>query len=522
MECSRLIRSLSTLVLCAIVLALSLTPTQGAARTPDAPDFVAIDRHIEQQMRELRIPGLAIAIVQGEQVVHSRGFGITGPDGRAVTPQTPFKIASIAKPMTGMAVMQLAEAGELDLDAPVQRYLPWFRVADAGASAQITPRHLLYHTSGLPTLVDIRYALTGDARPDALEARVRELRTVQLSQPPGQAYAYSNAGYMVLGLLIQEVSGQPFEQYMAEHVFAPLQMRNTFTDWEEAQRHGAAIGHRYWFGLPVSGQLPIDRASVSAGAHLAASAEDVAHFLVAQLNGGRFGQTAALSPEGIAAMQRLVMPAADPSIEGYAMDWGVGSLGGERALFKGGDMVDAKSQIILLPERRLGLVMLMNTNRGINAQLGDIRLPALAYNAAELLAGQEPTRMPVSPAPALLYAVVLIAVALQIAGMARTVLLLRRWQSAPERRPQTSARRALLLGLPLLINLAWGATTLTGVPAVLGLPFEFGLYIAPDLFSVLLVSGVVALVWAVARTALTWWCARERSAASTLVATMQV
>lgn len=495
---------LLVLTLFAVALVLWSTSTSRvAAQAPAAPDFTAIDVHVERQMRELNIPGLALAIVQDDRVVHLKGFGVAGPDGRAVTGQTPFKIASIAKPMTGVAVMQLVEAGKLDLDAPVQRYLPWFRVADPAASAQITPRHLLYHTSGLPTLVDARYALTGDARPDALEARVRELRSVEFDRPVGASYAYSNAGYMVLGLLVQEVSGQSFEQYMAQHVFGPLQMRQTFTDWEEAQRHGAATGHRFWFGQPVPGQVPIDRAIVPAGAHLAASAEDVAHFLVAQLNGGRFGQTAILSPESIATMQQPVIPTPDAS-GWYAMDWGTFSLGGVAALLKGGDTTDTKSQVVLFPKRRLGLVVLMNANRGLDAQLGDIRLPALAYNAAELLAGQEPTSFPVSPVPMLLYAAVLVAVVLQAAGMVRTVVLVRRWRGQPELRPQTRAQRALRLGLPLVLNLTWGATALLGAPALIGVPFSFAFYIAPDLFSLLLVSGVVAIVWAIIRSALIW------------------
>jgi ABC-type amino acid transport system permease subunit len=109
-----------------------------------------------------------------------------------------------------------------------------------------------------------------------------------------------------------------------------------------------------------------------------------------------------------------------------------------------------------------------------------------------------------NPVPRLLYAAVLVAVVLQVAGIACTVLLLLGWRSRPERRPQTRAQRALRLTLPLLLNLAWGATALLGVPLLIGQPFRFGLYVAPDLFSVLLVSGSVALIWAVVRTALVW------------------
>ena len=167
--------------------------------TPSTPDFAAIDDYVEGRMRELRIPGLAMGIVEGDRIVHLKGFGIAGSDGRPVTPQTPFQINSLGKPMTGVAIMQLVEAGKLDLDAPVQRYLPWFRVADEAASARITPRHLLSHTSGLPEAAGMEQAFSADGRPDALEQRVRALRSVQLNRPVGASYEYSNAGYMYPG-----------------------------------------------------------------------------------------------------------------------------------------------------------------------------------------------------------------------------------------------------------------------------------------------------------------------------------
>jgi CubicO group peptidase (beta-lactamase class C family) len=129
------------------------------------------------------------------------------------------------------------------------------------------------------------HALSGDERVDALEQRIRALRAVQFDRPVGQAYAYSNAGYMILGLLVQQLSGQPYEAYMHEHIFAPLEMRQTFTDWTAARAHGAASGHRYWLGLAIAGDMPVDRGSLPAGAHTSASAEDVAHFLIAQLTG---------------------------------------------------------------------------------------------------------------------------------------------------------------------------------------------------------------------------------------------
>src|ERR1700752_2284817 len=109
-----------------VLLALSFTalPSTAALRM-GAPDFAAIDRYIESQMQAARLPGLALGIVQGDQIVHLKGYGIADPTGRAVTPQTPFQIASLGKPITGVAIMQLVEQGKIELDAPVQRYLPW-------------------------------------------------------------------------------------------------------------------------------------------------------------------------------------------------------------------------------------------------------------------------------------------------------------------------------------------------------------------------------------------------------------
>lgn len=509
---------LAGLLIAALALASTLatnaaaTPVtaRAAAGPPDASTYRAIDGHIERQMRELRIPGVALAIVHGDQIAHARGFGVLGPDGRPVTATTPFQIASVLKPMTGVAVMQLAEAGNLDLDAPVRRYIPWFRVADEAASAQITPRHLLYHTSGLPQAVGVEYALGGDARPDAIEARVRELRTVRLSRPVGAAYEYSNAGYAVLGLLIQTVSGQPYAEYMREHVFAPLQMHGASLDWEEARRRGAATGYRFWFGAPQPERLAIDRGLAPAGSGASASAEDVAHFVIAQLNGGRFGDTAVLSPEGVAAMQRPTLAAA--AGDSFAMDWSVSRVGGTAAVIKGGSLADFKSQIVLLPELRLGLVVLINTNRQFDAALGDARLPMLAYNVAELLLGQPPTVLAASLAPTLIYAAIFVVVSAQVAGMVRAVALLRRRRHQPS--PELHGRAAAVRWrwLPPIVSLLWGLFALIGIPALFGAPLSYCVYMAPDLFTVLIISGGVALLWTALHAALIWPLPRRPAA----------
>jgi hypothetical protein len=270
--------------------------------------------------------------------------------------------------------------------------------------------------------------------------------------------------------------------------------------------------------VPVPGELAIDRAGLPSGG-VTASVEDVAHFLVAQLNGGRFGTTAILSPAGIAEMQRPVIPHAGGQ-EFDAMDWGVQPIGGVTAISKGGDNPDFKTMMILIPERRLGLVVLMNSNKRFDSHLGDMRLPLIPVGVAELLLGQPPTVFPASRTPTLFYGVLLLAVAVQAAGMARTATLLRRWHGRPEQRPQGWRTVAVRIGMPLLCNVGWGLVALVGVPTFFGTPLSFIVTMAPDFGYTLAASGVVALGWSILRTALALRVLRKRGATRAIVASV--
>lgn len=505
---SNRIRLLMMLVL---LFCLTRLPIQAALAREHQPDFAAINAHITAQMQELRIPGLALGIVQGDQILYLQGYGVADPSGRSITPQTPFQIASLGKPLTGVAIMQLVEQGKLELDAPVQRYLPWFRVADEAASAQITVRHLLYHTSGIPQRVGIEIALKGDRRPDALEARVRELKSVQLNRPVGATYEYANSGYMILGLLIQEVSGQSYESYLSEHLFAPLQMSHAYTELDDAKANGLATGYRYWFGVPLPSEMAVDRAALPSGGHMSASVEDMTHFLIANLNGGRFGNNSILSPEGIAIMLNPVIPIAaqfGTGTEYMAMDWGSKPIGDVGVMMKGGDNANYKASMLLVPSQHLGVVVLINTNDPIGSFFGDIRIALIAYNVAELLLEQPLTTFPVSPMPMIIKGGLLLILAIQLAGMALT--LVRLWQMWGQRAssgfsPQPSQRTLLThIGIPLVLNLAWGLLVLIAVPPFLKMPLSFIQYMLPTLGYTLVVSGVVALGWAVARSVLVY------------------
>src|SRR5215207_5758984 len=156
---TRIARRSVTLVLGALFALLVVGMTQALATgnsssQADGPDFDAIDSYVQNQMQQMRMPGAELGIVKGDKIVHLEGFGDADDSGRAVTPETPFKIGSMSKSFTALAIMQLVEDGKVELDAPVKRYLPWFRVATPGASSRITVRNLLNQTSGLSAKSD--------------------------------------------------------------------------------------------------------------------------------------------------------------------------------------------------------------------------------------------------------------------------------------------------------------------------------------------------------------------------------
>ena len=191
-------------------------------RTMKRASYEAMDAYVEAQMKHLNIPGAALAIVEGDTITHLRGFGKARPGGEAPTPQTPFFIGSLTKSFTALAIMQLVEYGKIELDAPVRRYLPWFRLADLKASSQITVRHLLNQTSGLPMLLGMANLDDTADRPDATERQVRGLSTLKLNRAVGSKFEYSNLNYNVLGLIVEAASGESYAAYIQKHVFTPL------------------------------------------------------------------------------------------------------------------------------------------------------------------------------------------------------------------------------------------------------------------------------------------------------------
>jgi CubicO group peptidase (beta-lactamase class C family) len=353
-ECSMtIVRKVSPIVLAAALILAGFGTGVQAAHLPGNA-FDPMDALFQEALRSAPIPGGGYAIVENGKIVHIAAFGRAGPDGRAMTVQTPMFTGSVGKTITALGIHQLVLAGRLDLSAPVTRYLPWFTLATQGAAEAITVQNLLDHKSGLSTQDGQNLARI--YQPGLTPEDVaRGLKDIRPAAPPG-AYAYSNLNYVLLGLVIEAASGQRYGDYLEQHIFTPLDMRHSSISYEEAKADGLASGYRYLFGFPSIYEEPFPTGMVPAGYHIA-SVEDMAHFLAALSNGGIYegphGPVSLLAPDGKPAAKK-----------GYlAVHWEpLQNFHAGRVEGHSGANINANAAIQYVVSRRYGVVVMLNSN----------------------------------------------------------------------------------------------------------------------------------------------------------------
>lgn len=477
----------------------------------EGSDFQPIDAYVQSELEDAHIPGAALAIVHGDRVVHLHGFGTADDHARVVTPQTPFVIGSISKSFTALAVMQLVEHGRVELDTPVQGYLPWFRVADPTASARITVRHLLTQTSGLPTAAGTD-PLKGPVT--SLEEQVRTIRAVALTAEPGATYTYSNLNSEVLGLIVQTVADERFERYLEQHVFAPLAMRHTFTDSAAAEQDGWSLAHQLEFGVPVV-RKPFFRPDFVPAGWIISSAEDLAHYAIAQLNGGRYEGATVLSAAGVAQLHQPAVRQSATAPDFYAMGWIVGPVldpSDQLApIWHDGSSYDMHAIVLLEPQEPWGVVLLFNGTSFLYEQL--LKQDAIADGVAHRLAGL-PSRGTFEGLYTAFDVLVVLVTAMQLRALRGL------WRPRPSGGGSWRARLADRVGLPrfrlpgwLGTGWAWYAHGLVPLlvlwrtPGALGAPWPD--LVRTDVGAWLLVFCNLQLLIGVLRLRQVWWVSRR-------------
>ena len=388
-----------------IVLLIGMFSPAAAYQPKAASEFSKVDEYVVSTMKELNIPGIAVGIVRGDRVLYLQGYGVADANRRLVTPQTPFMIGSLSKSITALAVVQLVEQGKIDLDAPVIAYLPWFRLADADDTAQITVRHLLNQTSGIPGSAAGNY---GDDKTSA-EEFVRGLSALDLIVPVSSMFQYSDANYVILGLIVEKVSGLAYAEYFQRNIFLPLEMKHSFVSKDIAAQNGLSVGYRTAFGFPVPADLPYPQRYLPSGLVIS-SAEDLAHYMLLFLNGGKFQSSSIVSAESVLELQRPAVELEHPEGYFYGMGWFVN----DQYRTHTGELSNYYAIMQLTPADQTGVVVLANAN---NKLVTGEYTQVIATGISELLNGRE------APQPGngfrqiyLIFDLVVLAIALSLLG----------------------------------------------------------------------------------------------------------
>ncbi len=435
---------ISKIGILALVISLLLLETPASAMHDHGwPDTKKLDAYYTSQIAANNLKGMAVIIVQVDgSVIYQRGFGMAGKD-IPFTPQTPFPIGSGSKSFLALSVMQLVDEGKMKLDAPIQEYLPWWQVADAQLSAQITVRDLLNHVTGLvagPGFYDdsgMSYRLPDDT---SMEDAVRDLRTARPKLPLRTAFVYFDPNYWTLAVLVEKISGQAYPQYLKEKIFEPLGMKNTTTTAEGAR--GMAQGNLTFFGFPIPYKERINQKYLVGCCGVITTQEDMGRYLIAQLNDGQSGETRLVSTESMHLMHTPPAGVKDFIGKQYGMGWWVEEEDGIKQLQAPGTWVTFTSEMTLLPEQGYGIAIFYNQGCIAPAITG---FPSILSGTISLLTGGEPAGgITLRTYGLILAGLALLTLGLEIFALAH----LPRW--AKKARSLPAWRKILAIGLPVV------------------------------------------------------------------------
>jgi cyclic peptide transporter len=362
----------------AIIFALFFTFTAPATQTPAAHPLAShLLEEIPTLMEEADIPGMCVVVARKGAPPIIRGFGLRNVERRlGVDGETIFQLGSCSKSFTALAVLTLEASGKIDLDAPLEQYLPWFRATTKGKRAVIRLKHLLHHSSGIPWET-VGSVPVGNHR-QSLEDYVRSLSGLELNHTPGRQFLYASANYDILGLVIETVSGKSFKEYLETEILTPLGLTHTKVGANIINPNGngnIAAGYKIGFFTPLRYRSPVLRANNPA-AYIVSNGADLARWLELWL----YKKEA--KGKWPAILQRAIQP--DLSVQphgeppsSYAGGWIV-NLYQEKTVRHEGLNPNFSSFVGFKPEFGVGVAVLANSNSLHTAEIGDYLLDRLS------------------------------------------------------------------------------------------------------------------------------------------------
>ncbi|PYT93627.1 MAG: hypothetical protein DMG36_08820 [Acidobacteria bacterium] len=358
-----------------------------AAATP-AAKLQGLDDVADQAMKQWKVPGVAIAVVQDGKVIYAKGYGYRDLEQKLpVTAATLFPIGSITKSFTALTFAILKNEGKVDWDKPVRSYLPEFQMNDPVASEQATPRDLFSHRTGLPRHDLVWYS--SDFTRDDLVGRLHELKP---NKGFRSAYQYNNLTIMTMGYLEGKLTGLGWEGNIRQKIFAPLGMSQSnlsVTDIEKTADHALP----YELKKEVVSKVPYHNIdAIGPAGSINSSVDDMSHYLIFQLGDGKYEGKPIVAESDLREMHSPQTAIPDPppafSMPGlghfsYGLAWVATSYRGHNLVWHNGGIDGFYALLSMLPDDHMGVVVLTNLPHGQTPEV-------LAYNVYDRLLGLDP------------------------------------------------------------------------------------------------------------------------------------
>ena len=360
-----------------LYLALFAVPIASTAMPGAKTDFAALESTVSAELRRNDVPGCAVAAVLGQEIVFAKGFGTANVDtGEPVSADSLFRLGSTTKMFTAAALVSLAEDRKLALDAPVGDYVKGLNPK----FARLTSHQLLTHTAGLADETKMEGLHDESALGEGLRARDDSLCFTE----PGRIWSYSNPGYWLAGLVVEEVSGRRYADAVRERVLAPLGMKRSTLRPTEAMTWPLAVGHDpEGNGAPRVIRPLADNAAGWPAGQLFTSANEYARFCIAFVNGGRLEGKQTLSPFVIEKLSTPHVPVPGGQRH-YGYGVGVEDSDGLRWLSHSGNRSGYGSLVKMCPAKKFGVIILCNKTGA--------SLPRVAEKAIEVVLGISPPK----------------------------------------------------------------------------------------------------------------------------------
>lgn len=345
---------------CVIFLFVLLFGCQSQrADIPARADYTsvtkALERVITREMEDKQFSAVSIALVDDQEIVWAKGFGMADPDKKTVaTAETVYRIASLSKLFTDMSVMQLAEGGKIDIDAPITDYLPNFQPQNSFGK-RLTLRQIMSHRAGIVREPPVGHYF--DPTEPTVAQLVESLNQTALVYEPETRTKYSNAGISVAGFAVEKVAEKPFIQYIQAAILDPIGMtRSAYEPLPEIKKH-LAKGYMWTYDGRTF-EAPTFQLGMVPAAGMYSTVKDLARFMKVLFNNGEGPGGAILKPETLAKMYEIQY-ASEEQKSGFGLGFYVNEFEGKRKIGHGGVMYGYATQIAALPDEKLGVVTII-------------------------------------------------------------------------------------------------------------------------------------------------------------------